>query len=380
MHVGFDLLFLIPGETGGRETYARELIPELFAVEPALAATAFVGRDATPELVAELHTAMRVVRLPMSTRRPDQWAIGELARLPVAGRRASIDLLHSLANFAPVSGRFRRVMTLHDLQYRAVPELLTPARRLGTAVLLEAAARRADRIITVSQASGHEITENLGIAPDRIDVIPNGVRLPDAAGHRDTDELRARFTLGDRPVALAVGSDLPHKNLDRLLDAMALVPEARRPVLVLAGPGTDGPRLREKAMAAGVSSDVHLAGFVAAADLDGLYALAELVVLPSLYEGFGLPALEAMARGVPVVCADIPPLREVTGDAALRFAPERTPDMAAAIEMVLTHEGLRTRLASAGRARVAAFTWRRAADQTLASYRRALDVDGSGAA
>ena len=182
-------------------------------------------------------------------------------------------------------GRFRRVVTLHDLQYRAVPELLTPARRLGTAVLLEAAARRADRVITVSQASGHEITEKLGIAPDRIDVIPNGVRLPDAAGRPSTGELRARFGLGDRPVVLAVGSDLPHKNLDRLLDAMALVPEARRPVLVLAGPGTDGPRLLEKAMAAGVSSDVHLAGFVAAADLDGLYALAELVVLPSLYEG-----------------------------------------------------------------------------------------------
>ncbi len=372
MRVGLDLLFLIPGETGGRETYARELIAAMVAVEPQLRATAFVGREATPELIGELRGAMDVVRLPISARRPDRWAFGELVRLPAAGRRAGIDILHSLANFAPASGPFRRVITLHDLQYRAVPGLLTPARRLGTAVLLEAAARRADRVITVSQASGHEITEKLGIAPDRIDVIPNGVRLPDAAERPSTGELRARFGLGDRPVVLAVGSDLPHKNLDRLLDAMALVPEARRPVLVLAGPGTDGPRLLEKSMAPGVSGDVYLAGFVAAADLDGLYALAELVVLPSLYEGFGLPALEAMARGVPVACSDIPQLREVTGDAALHFAPERTPDMAAAIELVLTHEGLRRRLASAGVARAAAFTWRRAAEQTLTSYRRAL--------
>jgi glycosyltransferase involved in cell wall biosynthesis len=340
-----------------------------------MAATAFVGREATPGLVRQLQTAMRVVRLPSSARRPDRWAIGELVRLPIAGRRAGIDLLHSLANFAPASGPFRRVITLHDLQYRAVPELLTPARRLGTTVLLETAVRRADRIIAVSRSSGDEITETLGIAPARIDVIPNGVRLPDGAGRPAAGALRAGFGLGDRPVVLTVATDLPHKNLDRLLEALALIPADQRPVLVLAGPRTDGHRLRERAVAAGVSGDVRPLGFVTATELDGLYALATASVLPSLYEGFGLPVLESLARGVPVACSDIGPLHEVAGDAALRFDPRRVEDIAAAIQRLLDDPPLRQRLAAAGPGRAAAFTWRRAAEATLATYRRALASD-----
>lgn len=372
MRLGLDLLFLIPDETGGRETYTRELISAMFALEPGLVATAFVSKDATSMLIRELRPNMRVVRVPISVRRPEQWALGEFVLLPVAGRRDRIDLLHSPANFAPASGRFRRVVTLHDLQYRAVPELLTPARRLGTAALLESAVRRADRIITGSAFSRDEIVRELSVAPDRIDVIPYGVGTRPAAFPAAEQELRQRHRLGTRPVVLAVASDLPHKNLGALIEALGLIPAQRRPVLVIAGPGTDGARLRELARAAGRQDDVRLLGFRPARELEGLYALATCVVLPSLYEGFGLPVLEAMTRGVPVACSDIPSLGEAAGDAALRFAPDQAADIASAIQRLIEDPALRRRLVDAGLRRARLFSWTQAAQATLDCYRRTL--------
>ncbi len=378
MRVGLDLLFLIPDETGGRETYARELISAMFEIEPTLIATAFVNRDATPPLVRELCSSMRVVRVPVSARRPEQWALGELALLPVAGARAQIDVMHSMANFAPVVGPFRRVITLHDLQYRAVPELLTPARRLGTVALLGTAVRRAHRLITVSAFSRDELVRELGVAPERIDVVPNGMGAHLADLTVAERELRARHRLDARPVVLTVASNLPHKNLGVLLQALGLIPSARRPMLVLSGPGTDGDALTTQARNAGLQEDVRLLGFRPPEELEGLYALAACAVLPSLYEGFGLPVLEAMARGVPVACSDIPALREVAGESALRFAPGDPSQIASTIERLLDDGPLARQLAAAGRGQAALFSWTRAAEATLDCYRRALIPQGVG--
>ena len=175
MHVGLDLLFLIPGRTGGRETYARELIAALFELAPSLSATGFINREASPAFARELAASMRVVRLPVSARRPEQWAFGEWLGVPMGGRRGGVDVLHSLANFGPASGPFRRVLTVHDLQYRAVPELLTPGRRLGTAVLMSVAIRRAHRIIAVSAFARDELLREFPVDASSVDVIPNGV-------------------------------------------------------------------------------------------------------------------------------------------------------------------------------------------------------------
>lgn len=372
MRLGLDLLFLVPDETGGRETYARELISALFELEPDLTATAFVNRDAGTAFARHLGDAMRVVRVPVSARRPEQWALGQLGLLPVAARRTRVDILHSLANFAPACGPFRRVLTLHDLQYRAVPELLTPARRRGTSAVLEPAARAAHRIITGSAFTRDAIVSELRIPAERIDIVPYGVGARSAPAPSSEDDLRRRHRLGSSPVLLAVASDLPHKNLAALIRALAAFPAPRRPVLVIAGPGTDGPRLRSIARAAGVPDDVRLLGFASPADLEGLYALTAGLLLPSLYEGFGLPVLEAMNRGVPVACSNIPSLNEAAGDAALRFAPESVPAIAGAMESLVGDGELRRRLVQAGRQRAALFDWRRAAEGTLRCYRTAL--------
>lgn len=370
MRVGLDLLYLLPGETGGRETYARELIRAMLERSSELDLVAFVSRDAKPQIEHELWDAARLVALPVSARGRGQWALGELALISVSARREGVELLHSMANFAPPWGRFRRVVTIHDLQYRAVPELLSPAMRIGTSALVSLAARRAHRIIAVSAAGRDEIVAGLGIDAGRIDVVPNGVRRPPPAP--DTQELRERYGLDRRSVALAVATNLPHKNLPALFSALALIPAETRPVLLLAGHETDDARMVAQAAAAGVADDVRLLGARSTQELESLYALADCLVLPSLHEGFGLPVAEAMARSLPVACSEIPALREVARSAALYFDPRSPEQIARRLEELLGNPELATRLRELGRTRAEAFSWHAAAEGTLASYRRAL--------
>jgi len=370
MRIGLDLLYLVPGQSGGRETYARELVPALREQSPELELVAFVNRDAGPSLAAELGEGVRAVVVPVSARSRPQWALGELALVSLAARRARVDVLHSMANFAPAWGGFRRVVSIHDLQYRAVPELLSWPMRAGTSALLSLAARGGDRIITGSAAARDEIITGLGVDRERIDVIPYGVRPP--ASSSSSAGGRERLRLGQRPVALAVATNLPHKNLPALIEALALIAPAERPLLVIAGHGTDDEALRARTQTAGVAEDVRLLGGCSTEEIEALYALAGCLVMPTLYEGFGLPALEAMARSVPVACSDIPALREVAGEAALYFDPRAPAQIAARIAQLLADTGLAERLRELGRARAAGFSWSAAAEGTLASYRRAL--------
>lgn len=374
MRVGLDLLYLVPGETGGRETYARELVPALLELAPELELVAFVNRDAGPGLAAELGDGVRAVVVPVSARSRAQWALGELALVSLAARRARVELLHSMANFAPAWGPFRRVVTIHDLQYRAVPELMSWPMRTGTSALVSLAAHRSHRVIADSQSTRNDLVDLLGVEADRVDVVPLGVRLPSAVAPVLAAELRERLRLAGRTLALAVATDLPHKNLAALIQALARIPPPTRPVLVIVGYGTDCGTLAGRAVAVGVSEDVRLLGRCSSDQLESLYTLADCLVVPTLHEGFGLPVLEAMVRGVPVACSDLPVLREVAGSAALYFDPRVPADIAAKINQVLAGAGLAERLRELGHVRAAGFSWSAAARGTLASYRRALEA------
>jgi glycosyltransferase involved in cell wall biosynthesis len=373
VRVGLNLVYLVPGETGGMEVVARELIPELRRVDPRLELTAFVNREAAEAGAGPWIEEIPHVVVPVRARRRVEWVRGEQQLLPRLAARHGIELVHSLASTAPAWGRFRRVVTIHDLIYRIHPDAHAGVLSLGMRVLVGLAARRSDRVIADSRSTRDDLVRLLSVPPERIDVVPLGVRASGRAEPTAEAGLRSRYELGDRPIALSVSAKRPHKNLLRLLDAVASIPSEERPVLVVPGYSTwHEDALTGRRAELGLEGDVRFLSWVPDADLEGLYRAAACFVFPSLYEGFGLPVLEAMERGLPVACSDRSSLPEVAGDAALLFDPESTPAIAAAIRRLLGDAELRERLAQAGRLRAAGFTWERTARETFAAYERAL--------
>jgi glycosyltransferase involved in cell wall biosynthesis len=301
-----------------------------------------------------------------------QWVRGEQQLLPGLARRAGIDVLHSLASTAPARGRFRRVVTVHDLIYLVFPEAHGGLRARGMRALVPLGVRRSHRVTADSRSTRDDLVARLGVPAEKIDVVPLGVGSSRIAPSAEAD-LRARLDLGNRRIALSVSAKRAHKNLIRLLEAQALLPEDHRPILVLPGYATEHEaELRERARALSIAGDVRFLGWLDSADLEGLYAAADLFVFPSLYEGFGLPVLEAMARGVPVASSDRAALAEVAGDAALLFDPEAPRAIADAMSALLGDAAEAERRRVAGRDQAARFTWGATARGMLASYDRAL--------
>jgi glycosyltransferase involved in cell wall biosynthesis len=388
MHIGLNLIYLVPGETGGMEVVARELIPELLAAAPAALVppgprpprppravrfTAFVNREAAAAGGGPWGELLPAVTVPVNARRREQWVLGEQALLPILAARARCDLVHSLASTAPAWGPFRRVVTVHDLIYARFPDAHSGLRDRGMRVLVPLGVRRAHRVIADSHSTRNDLIELLGTPPARIDVAPLGLGTVRREPPCPEAQVRARFGLGGRRVLLSLSAKRPHKNLMALIGALALIAPERRPLLVLPGyPTWHEAQLRAHAAARGVAADVRFEGWVAASELEGLWALADAFVFPSLYEGFGLPVLEAMARGVPVACANASSLPEVAGDAALLFDPRSQEQIARAIERLLGDPALVARLRARGLARARSFTWERTARLTLASYARVM--------
>jgi glycosyltransferase involved in cell wall biosynthesis len=370
MRVGLNLVYLVPGEMGGTEVYARALVPLLGARDD-LEVTAFVNQEAAG---TDWGPGVREVVLPVRSSNRVDWVRGEQQHLPRAAERARCELVHSLASTAPLRGRFTRVTTVHDLHYKLVPDSHFGLRGVGMRVLVPAAARRSHRVIVDARSTVDDLREHLGTPAGKIDVVPLGVTAAPPVTPTPAPALREQLALGDRRVLLTMSAKRPHKNLLRLLDAHARL-GADRPVLVLPGyPTPHEAELRARAQELGTAADVRFPAWISDEDREGLYALADAFVFPSLYEGFGLPVLEAMARGVPVATSGRASLAEVAGDAAVLFDPEEPAAIATAITGLLDDGDARARLRAAGRERAAAFTWERTAALTVDSYRRALSA------
>jgi glycosyltransferase involved in cell wall biosynthesis len=376
VHVGLDLIFLVPGETGGMEVAARELIPALLASAPAgTRFTAFINREAAAE-PGPWRGEVSAVTVPVSARNRVQWVLGEQTLLPRLAARAGVDLVHGLSSTAPLWGGFTRVVTVHDLIYARFPDAHPGIRARGMQLLVPAAVRRCNRVIVDSESTRSDVMELLGVGRERIDVVPLGLGAVKRAPALGEPETRSKFELGSRRVVLSLSAKRPHKNLAALIDALGAIPPERRPLLVLPGyPTWHEQELRERALRQAVSDDVRFLGWVSDAESESLWAVADAFVFPSLYEGFGLPVLEAMARDVPVACSNASSLPEVAGDAALQFDPHDRTAIAESITQLLDNSELRERLVARGRQRVREFTWERTARLTLASYERALEAE-----
>jgi glycosyltransferase involved in cell wall biosynthesis len=366
--VGLNLVFLTPGQQGGMEVYAREVVQRLAHRED-LRLTAFVNRDGAGRAWGD---GIKEIVIPIRASDRKQWVLGEQLGLPPLAGRAGCELVHSFASTAPLWGWFRRITTIHDLQYKLVPDAHTGALRHGMTVLVGGAARRSHRIITDSDSTAHDLSTHLHVPRAKTDVIPLGVSLGLDVTPTSVRQLRGQLHLGDRPVLLSVSAKRPAKNLERLIQAHAMLPQPR-PVLVLPGyPTTHEAVLQHLTRTLGTFHDTRFLGWVNDADLEGLYRLASVFIFPSLYEGFGLPPLEAMAQGVPVITSDRGALREVVGDAALVIDPESVQDIAAAIWQLLSDTKIRHRLIKAGFERAAEYTWDRTVELTVDSYRRVM--------
>jgi glycosyltransferase involved in cell wall biosynthesis len=335
----------VPGESGGMETAARATVPHL-AERDDLRLTLFVNREAAGSFggVAE------EVVVPVRAANRLQWVYGEQVLLPRLAARAGCRLVHSMASTAPLRGPFRRVTTIHDLNYKIVPESHFGLRGHGMAALVPAAARRSHRILVDATSTRDDLHEHLDVDPGKVDVVPLGVEPPAAVDRR-----------AERMV-LCVGAKRPHKNAIAVVEALA----GTGLRLVVTGYRSPYDQvLRERADALGVA--LELPPWID--DLGDLYARAGVVVVPSLYEGFGLPVLEAMAHGAPVVCSDRSSLPEVAGDAAILVDPTDPRAIRSGIERALADPAP---WQEKGVARAAQFTWERTARLTVESYRRSL--------
>ena len=372
MKVGLDLVAIGPRSAGiGRHAVA--LPGALLKVEPSLELTVIVSREAPPELTAAPWARdVRWIRLPVAGG-GRVGALAQYAGVPALGVARRLDLLHTPTNVGPprVPG-LPAVVTVHDLIWRhAGPEWGSPQAIAAMARLAVRAARWATRVQADSEATRDDVVSLARLDPAKVDVVPLGVRVDAGVPATPGSELRARFQLGAGPVLLTVAQKRPYKNLVAAVRAVAALGDHAR--LVLPGAPTGHEReLRALAADLGVTGRVRFVDWIEDRDLEGLYRLASAVLVLSRYEGFGLPVLEAMARGAPVVCAESMSLPEVAGDAALLVHPDDQPAIDAAVARVVGEPGLRAELARRGRLRAARFTWERTARETLASYRRAL--------
>jgi glycosyltransferase involved in cell wall biosynthesis len=296
--------------------------------------------------------------------------------MPRACRHGGAQVLH-VSYTAPPFCSCPTVVTVHDISYESFPHFFSLRDRLLLSITVPLSCRRAARVIAVSEWTKRDLVQRYGIAAEKIRVIHEAAdeRFNPGVPAGEVVRVRAQHVAGQRYI-LAVGNLQPRKNLARLVDAFAalIADGAVEEDLVLAIAGQvhwRGSTLYQAVEAQGMQQRVRFLGYVPDEDLPALYRGAVVFAHPALYEGFGLPPLEAMACGTPVVCSNAASLPEVVGEAAVLFDPQDTGALSRALRDLLGDEERRRALASAGQARAAQFSWQRAARETVAVYREA---------
>jgi glycosyltransferase involved in cell wall biosynthesis len=375
LRVGLNLVYLM-ASSGGSGTYARELIPALLATNPRPRVTAFVSASVPEPLFREPWAGeVDWVRFPVAATGSPPWhLLAQMAAIPSIARHRRLDVVHGLANLIPpVSLGVPTVVTLLDVTWIHYPQTMERRATLGMKVLAPLCARAATRVIAISHAAKEDIAQTIGLDLDKIDVTPLGVSLENGAPALPAEVMRERLGLGPGPIALCVAQKRVHKNLERLVRAVAASTLSELQLVLPGAPTPHEDELGALAAELGIAEQVFFPGWLEDEELEGLYAAASCFVLPSLSEGFGLPILEAMRRGLPVACSNVSSLPEVAGDAALLFPPEDVPAIADAIRRLVTDEDLARELVLRGYERCRIFMWEKTAEATLASYRRAIE-------
>jgi len=375
LHVGLNAHLLSLGDTyrgAGASWYVHHMLCHLPDADPGLRYTAFLSE---PRFVAP--HGMSVRRSLWSTRSPYARVAWEQCAAPLALFRERVDLLHAMALVAPAASPCPTVVTVFDLSYLLFPNAFKAANRLYLRCLVGLSARRASRVIAISESTRQDVIARLHVPADRVRTISCGVDsafrpLPAA----DVDAFRRDKGLPQRFI-LYLGTIEPRKNVSRLVEAFdGLVSSAPRDtvdlhLVIAGGTGWMFDAILARIHDSPVHDRIHLPGYVPEEEKPLWYNAATCFCYPSLYEGFGLPPLEAMACGVPVIASDVSSLPEVVGDAGIVVAPTDTDALIDALHRVLANAALRAELAHRGLARAGCFSWAEAARQTVATYRLA---------
>ena len=377
MRIGVDYSAAV-WQGAGIGRYTRALVGELLRLDREnryvlIYPAGFPGRPAPflPHLRHLNHPGLRLRPLPLSDRY--QAILWQRLRLPLpvelfCGR---LDLFYSPDFVLPPQLAGRRILTIHDLAFLVHPECAVPSLGWYLRRAIPRSIARADLLLADSWHTRRDLVGLLGVPPERVEVVYPGVEPAFRPLERAAlEEVRARYGLPER-FLLTVGTIEPRKNLPRLLEALSGLPERLRlPLVVVGRPGW----LYEESFAAverwGLQGQVRFLGFVPQEDLPALYNLALALVYPSLYEGFGLPPLEAMACGTPVLTGRVSSLPEVVGEAAVLVDPADVSSIREGLQRLLEDEALRERLRQAGPERAREFTWEKAAGRLQEAMER----------
>jgi glycosyltransferase involved in cell wall biosynthesis len=368
LFIGVNALYLIPGGVGGTEIYLRALLAALAEIDETNRYFVFTNRETGPDLIPKRPNFTAVPQSVRASFRPAR-ILWEQTALPLAAARLGLDVMLNPGFTAPLFCGCPQVTVFHDLQHKRHPEYFRWFDLPFWNFLLYWSARISALLLADSAATASDLASYYRVPASRVRVVPL------AADPAFFDIARRRRP---EPFLLAVSTLHPHKNLDGLLRAFAEFrlrrPEFRLVVCGLYGFSAAGlGALRERL---DLGDSVTFPGWIPREELHDLYARAWAFVYPSLFEGFGLPVVEALAAGVPAACSRIEPLTSITGDAALQFDSRDPATFVAALDRIVADAPLRARLSEAGPRQAARFSWHTTARQTLEALTEALSGTG----
>jgi glycosyltransferase involved in cell wall biosynthesis len=376
LRVGINLLWLVPGVVGGSEAYATGLLERL--VERTDIAPTAYALPAFARRYPKLATGLRTVAAPLPEgRHVVRRVLAENSWLPKQTR--DVDVMHHLGGLLPPRCRQPAAVTLHDLQYLEFPQYFSPTKRRYLRATQGRSLSRARVVMAISEFTRRQALSHFNLDADKVVVVPPFIRPASSASENVRDDVRSALGI-TREFVLYPAATYPHKNHAVLVRAFAQVAAEHDLDLVLTGATGAGAwgsahsteaEIRALAVSLGVADRVRLLGHLTTSELAALYAEAAMLAFPSRFEGFGLPVVEAMSMGCPVLAADATALPALVDDAGLLIDPDDVAAWAGAISRLIADGAERARLAAVGKARAAALAAVDPVDALVAAYRKA---------
>lgn len=361
MRVGLNALYLVPGDCGGLETFAKELIAALIALNSTIEYVLFVSLDAL-DAFTPLDGKLEIVVCPFHARKRAVRYCWEQLMLPWQAVAYRIDVLHSLGYVGPILSPVPTIVTIHDANSKVLSAAMPRIRRTVLWHVSSLAAKTADLVATVSNFSRNELARWYRLRPEEIRVILSGPgTLPDE--QRSVSKPDLHKLLSEGPYIAAIGGGYPHKNMARLIEAYLRITDRIQHRLIILG-YISGVPLKGK-----FPDKIICTGYMPRSDLQEVLRRCDLFVMPSLYEGFGFPVLEAQALGAPVACSRTASLIELVKDSAALFDPEDVDNISTVMSHCVLDLIFNSKLRRMSGENVTRFSWNSSAQEYSRTYR-----------